>query len=161
LPDARHIYDVFISNARADRELAAQLADRLQRRGLEVWQADQALAPGERWRQPIKEAVDGARLGLVILSRATDASQPMLSAEWMALVESRWQRPDLAFCTLRLGDVEIPPFLRGWQTVQLSSRQPKELDRAANMIADYVRNPQKGPSEDSVRREQLRVIAHP
>ncbi len=62
-------YDVFVSHAWEDRDIAAKLSEVLQREGLEVWFSGCELRPGDRLRRSIDRGVVESRYGLVILSQ--------------------------------------------------------------------------------------------
>ncbi len=59
---------VFFSYAPADRELAAQLAKRLEKDGYEVWLADNRLYPGDNWSLEIGKALEESDAMVVLLS---------------------------------------------------------------------------------------------
>ena len=64
------MWDLFISYASEDRQLAADLAKELQTRGLEVWFDDFALTVGDSIRRSIELGLAQSRFGVVLLSRA-------------------------------------------------------------------------------------------
>ena len=59
---------VFLSYARADREQAEKLADRLREAGLQVWDPEQELLPGSDFTSNLKEALDTAEAVVVLVS---------------------------------------------------------------------------------------------
>lgn len=52
--------NVFISYAPSDRDIADSLADTLSECGLEVWQTDEHVLPGENWAKKVGEALEEA-----------------------------------------------------------------------------------------------------
>lgn len=63
------IYDVFISYAHEDEEIAKSLADMLSKLGLEVWIDELKLKIGDSISQKIGEAIKKSKYGVVVLSR--------------------------------------------------------------------------------------------
>ena len=60
---------VFLSHARKDVVLAAQLAEQLKDRGyFEVWQAFDQIAPGDNWAKITGKALDDAEMMVVLLT---------------------------------------------------------------------------------------------
>jgi hypothetical protein len=126
-------YDVFISHASDDRDVARHLADELRLRGLRPWFDETDLKPGVNWAQQIREAIDHSRFCVVVLSRTSSASKPWISKEWASIQECSWRRPEMPICSLRLEDIEPPPFLREWQSV-LCKRNTSDVRSAADEI---------------------------
>lgn len=60
--------NVFISCASSDQDIADGLADTLSEYGLETWQADKNVMPGENWAKKVGEALEAADALVVILS---------------------------------------------------------------------------------------------
>lgn len=59
---------VFLSYASPDRQLAAELAKRLDKEGYEVWFADDRLFPGDNWSLAIGKALEESDAMVVLLS---------------------------------------------------------------------------------------------
>lgn len=59
---------VFISYAQADREVADSLADKLSQYGLDAWQAEKEVMPGDNWAEKYGQALEEADALVVILS---------------------------------------------------------------------------------------------
>jgi hypothetical protein len=59
---------VFLSYAPADRELARELAKRLENQGCQVWFADGRLYPGDNWSLAIGRALEESDAMVVLLS---------------------------------------------------------------------------------------------
>ena len=74
--------DVFISYAREDQELAKALRDLLADEGWEVWWDDEIVV-GERWARALEQALDRARVVLVLWTEHS--------------VRSRWVRKEAAY----------------------------------------------------------------
>lgn len=69
--------NVFISYAPSDRDIADGLADTLSEYGLEVWQADENVLPGENWAKKVGEALEEADALVVILSADSEGRKNM------------------------------------------------------------------------------------
>jgi hypothetical protein len=63
-------YDVFVSHAWEDRDIARLLSEALQKAGLEVWFSGLELSPGDNLRLSIDRGTASSRYGVVIFSPA-------------------------------------------------------------------------------------------
>ena len=106
------LYDVFISHASDDRDFTRRLADKLMQRGLKVWLNETNLKASENWSTQIRDALEKSRTCIVVLSRTSKESKPGISHEWASIQECSWRRPEMPICSLRVEDVDTPPFLR-------------------------------------------------
>ncbi len=59
--------DVFLSYSKRDEALARALVDTMQQAGVSVWW-DTKLLPGENWERSIREALEGAKIVVVLIS---------------------------------------------------------------------------------------------
>ena len=67
---------VFVSYARADREVVARLLNDLRERGVACWVDEQGLKPGTpSWEQALREAIRAASAVLLVASPASRASR--------------------------------------------------------------------------------------
>lgn len=69
-------YDVFVSHASEDKDVARPLAEALRERGLAVWFDEQELRIGDSLRRKIDQGIARSRFGIVILSA------PFFSKGW-------------------------------------------------------------------------------
>lgn len=113
--------NVFLSYAQPDQKWSERLAHELEAEGVDCWLDSNAASSGKDWESQVRHALDDANVCLVVLSSASRPSVPKLSKEWSAMQESAWQRKDLALCTLKIADVDPPPFLKPWQSLDVSS----------------------------------------
>ena len=96
-------------------------AKELEATGFDCWLDSDDITPGsESGMKRIRRALDDADVCLVVLSKASNPSVPKLSKEWSAMQEVAWKKGDLALCSVKLGDVDPPPFLRKWRTLDVS-----------------------------------------
>ena len=142
--------DIFISSAHEDRETAETLAQAFAEQGCSVWWDDR-LRAGENWDQQIKDAINDARVCVVILSAASSPSRPWISKEWSAMLESSWRRQDLRLCPVRIEDVDIPPFLRKWQSLKLSDTKSDVEDVVDRIISLASQAPDHSADVESER----------
>ncbi len=63
-------WDVFISHAREDKELAIRILQALEQVDLRVWLDRDRLVPGESLKRSIERGISGSKFGLVILSHS-------------------------------------------------------------------------------------------
>jgi hypothetical protein len=124
---------VFISHARGDRNIARQLALRLRERGFSTWVEDEDIEPGMDWGRVLRDAIESSRLCVVLVSDKASPPPRFLSAEWAAIQDSAWRRPDLTVCPVVLDDVDIPVFLRSSQGIRLS-RKGGNIEKAVDDI---------------------------
>ncbi len=59
---------VFLSYAREDLKIAKKIYDDLTDKGVNVWLDDDALLPGQNWRNEITKAIKGSNYFLAVLS---------------------------------------------------------------------------------------------
>jgi len=121
-------FDVFISYASEDKEVARSLWAALSSRGVRCWLDEERLELGENLAQQLQEGIDGSRLCLLLLSRASVSSRPWISREWSLIQSSAWARDDLDILPLLLDRTETPTFLRRWQSLRCD-RQKLNLER--------------------------------
>ena len=69
---------VFISHAHQDADLAARIAQGLQSNGLEAWDADSNLLPGDNWAAGVGRALEESEAMVVLLTPAAIDSQWVL-----------------------------------------------------------------------------------
>ena len=71
----RALVKVFVSHSHADAELAAQVSKALQDEGLEVWNSDVNLLPGDNWAAEVARALEESD-AMVVLMTADALSSP-------------------------------------------------------------------------------------
>src|SRR5260370_30456342 len=73
-------HDVFISHAANDKPFADRICAKLESRGIRCWIAPRDIRPGMSWGSAIIEAIDGARVMLLVFSSRANRS-PQVSRE--------------------------------------------------------------------------------
>ena len=133
----------------------SRLASELKGRGLDVWW-DAKIKPGQRWDEALRRAIDEADACLVLVSEASDPSEPWLSREWSTIQERSWAKPDLRIYPVQLGDANVPPFLRKWRALRLS-KAAGETGTAADRIVALLRYPPPASEADRAREQAART----
>ena len=118
--------DIFISYAQPDEPQALALFERLEARSLSCWIAPRSIEPGVEWAHAIVQAIDDCQLLLLVLSVASNLSDPVMYE--VALAQKR-RRPILP---VRIAAVEPA---RGME-FYLSSRQ--FFDAFPLSVAEYA-----------------------
>lgn len=157
-PVMRGDYDAFISYAWPDKDLVGRLVEELESRQLRVWFDGRSAPAGEDLGRLLSEALDRARACIVVLSPASDPTRSFISKEWSAIQEASWRRDDLKICAVRIGDVELPPFLRKWQSVSLA-QAPLDLGQVADQLVAIIRDSSMRPSQGVLEQERSRAAA--
>ncbi len=74
------IMKVYMSHAHTDAVLAARVSNALENKGLEVWDPDRDLLPGDNWASEIGRALEEADAMVVLLTPAA-ASSPYVKRD--------------------------------------------------------------------------------
>ena len=79
--------NVFISYSREDKDFAWQLAEDLERLGIEIWIDKNDIPISGNWRKAVTEALDLCELMLVIMSPSSKESE-YVTAEWAYFLDN-------------------------------------------------------------------------
>ena len=71
---------VFISHSHIDAELAARVSDALEKSGLQVWDPDRDLLPGDNWASEVARALEESEAMIVLMTPAA-ADSPWVKRE--------------------------------------------------------------------------------
>ena len=71
---------VFISHAHTDAALVARITEALERSGLEVWDADREILPGDNWAGEVARALEESQ-AMVVLLTPDAATSPWVKRE--------------------------------------------------------------------------------
>lgn len=141
-------YDVFISCAHEDQDVARLLAKACTANGLRAWFAPSEMQEGSGTRAAVKKAIDESRLYLVLFSESTKPNNSWLSFEWSAIQKAVWDRDTRAIVPIQVGEeVELPAFLRHWRSLRLDSATP-HLDLQASNIVRFIKSGSPGTKVD-------------
>ena len=123
--------DVFISYARQDRVIAAEIAAQLAAAGLKVFY-DAILAPGDHWDRRIEDELKQAKSVVVIWSRTS--------------VDRQWVRNEARFALhkgnlfpLRIDDCELPLEFNHCQTVSVHANEKGELSGGLSVLTETLK----------------------
>ncbi len=127
----------FISFTRQDAAIAERLAAELERRGVSVFRADQAIAPGESWAARLQEEIAKSSLVFTIVSRASAKSEFVASETALALAEAQKGRTVVIPVIAERG-VELPYFLRQVQALDFTNPSSESVHRALDSVLRYA-----------------------
>jgi hypothetical protein len=152
---------VFISFARDDANVAAQLESVLRRNNIDTWSALD-MAPGEDWTQAIDKKSASAD-GYVFLLGAGASANPQLRAEWRSLLRNDWESKKPLIPVVLEHGAYLPPFLRNRRAILTSN-----LDDAVSDVRYLIEHPtesvdhtheQQSKTEWEKRRNELKDYA--
>lgn len=82
---------IFISRANQDRELARKLIAELVHAGVEVWDPDEQIYPGDNWAEKIGQALESSEAMVVLVSRDALSSGLVAHDVQFALTSGHYQ----------------------------------------------------------------------
>jgi hypothetical protein len=103
---------IFISYSHADKKFIDKLAIQLVRRNVNVWLDRWELSVGDSLLEKVQDAVDGASALLVILSKASSASE-WCKKELSAGLLRELEEKRVVVMPVMLEDCDVPVFARG------------------------------------------------
>ena len=132
---------VFVSHSHADTQLAAQVSKALRDEGLEVWDPDLNLLPGDNWAAEVARALEESD-AMVVLMTADALNSPWVRREMeYALGAKRYSN---RLIPVAVGDREsipaddIPWIVRQLPWVELEDRG--QVPGGVERIADAIRS---------------------
>ncbi len=105
--------DVFISYSADAKKVAESLADSLRKEGVATWSDFANISPGERVYDQLQQALDQARVYLLIVG-PRNLMRESQDREWQGALERTWTDPDKRIIPVLVGHAEAPAFLRNW-----------------------------------------------
>ena len=131
---------VFISHSDSDSPLAARVSRALRKAGLQVWDPDLHLFPGDNWPAEVGRALEESD-AMVVLLTPSSISSPHVKAEMMYALGSKSYRNRLIPVAVggreQLPQGEIPWVVRQLRWVDLPN--PEGGDPEIEPIADALR----------------------
>ena len=133
---------VFVSHSHADAELAARVSEALRNEGLEVWDPDLNLLPGDNWAAEVARALEKSD-AMVVLLTPDAISSPWVRREMVyALGAKRYSN---RLIPVAIGDREripahdVPWIVRQLPWVELEDRGqgPAGVERIADAIRSH------------------------
>ena len=155
---------VFLSYARADRDIVRQVADGLSSSGLRVWFDEGSLKPGAEWVREIERGLDSADFIMFFIS------QHSVQAGWaqkelqIALHRQVSGEQSAVLLPILLERADVPPLLRQIQWLDMTDGN---ISRAVNELVDLVRLYSRSkpiyqfdkPSERGMKFPKSKIIA--
>ncbi len=86
-------FDVFLSHNSKDKPTVRQLAQALQKRGLQVWLDEEQLVPGRPWQEALEEIIQTTRTAAVLVGK--DGLGP-------------WEIPEMRACLSEFVNRRLP-----------------------------------------------------
>ena len=139
--EAQRTMKVFLSHSHADAPLAARVSAALQRSGLEVWDTDLDVLPGDNWAAAVARALEESEAMVVLLTPSAINSPNVRREIEYALGAKRYSNrliPVAVGDRARLPTHEIPWIVRRLPWVELHDRESGHPD--VESIADAIRS---------------------
>lgn len=130
---------VFLSHSHADAPLATRVSEGLQKKGLDVWDPDVDLFPGDNWAAKVARALEESQAMVVLLTRNAVNSSHVKREMAYALGEKRFSNrliPVFVGDRAGLPTHDIPWIIRRMPRVELDDlgNEDTQIDRIANAI---------------------------
>lgn len=121
-------FDVFVSYAKADKDSARELAERLESDGLRIWFDDWRIAPGDSIPLAIMQGLTQSRILVLLMSTAG------LQSDWVTLEANTaiFRDPtnrQRRFIPVKLEDCDVTDTMRHLAFVDWTNRSPTEYQR--------------------------------
>jgi len=131
---------VFLSHAATDQTLARKVSKVLQKSGLDVWDEQSEIFPGDNWAEKIGQALKEANAMVVLLTPAGVKSHSVHREIEYALGEKTYRQrliPVFVGSPEKFQDEEIPWILRRLKSIRLT--ETEQPDEDLQQIADMLR----------------------
>ncbi len=130
---------VFLSHSHADAPLAAKVKSALRTRGLDVWDPDVQLFPGDNWAAKIAQALEQSQAMVVLLTPQADQSKHVMREIEYALGAKNYSHrliPVVVGDRSRIPEHEIPWIVRHlpWLRLNDAGGGDAEVERIATAI---------------------------
>ena len=133
---------VFLSHSHTDAPLATRVSEALQKKGLDVWDPDVDLLPGDNWAAKVARALEESQAMVVLLTPAAVNSSHVKRDMEYALGEKRFSNrliPVVVGDRARLSTHDIPWIVRRLPWVELDD--PRNEDTQIDRITNAIRVP--------------------
>jgi hypothetical protein len=113
--------NVFLCHASDDKPAVRELYQKLQRDGFDPWLDEEALLPGQDWKNEISKAVRNSDAVLVCLSEDSIAKTGYVQKEIRVALDVADEQPEGAIFIIpvKLEDCNVPDRLSAWHWVNL------------------------------------------
>ena len=134
---------VFLSHSHADATLAAKVTAALRTRGLDVWDPDVQLFPGDNWAAEVARALEQSRAMVVLLTpNAVRSKHVMREIEYALGAKSYSHRliPVVVGDRSRIAEHEIPWIVRRlpWLRLNDAGGGDAEVEQIASAIRSHA-----------------------
>lgn len=116
--DTSKRYQVFLSYASADKEIAQRIVDELCQRGVSVWFGAYELQVGDSIAKAIEDAISASDY-LVVLLSPNSVNSVWVRNELAAALSGDLSARDITLLPVVIADCEIPLLLRSYQYLDL------------------------------------------
>ena len=112
---------VFLSYASEDHLQVQKLYRRLKKDGVDPWQDQENLLPGQNWKEAIDKALDETDAIIVCLSQKAVNKEGFIQKEIRRALDLADEKPEgtIYIIPARIEDVDVPKRLSFWQWVDL------------------------------------------
>lgn len=145
MAEASHPLRIFLCHSSDDKQAVRDLYQRLRADGFDPWLDEENLLPGQDWQRKISEAVDGADVVLVCLSRSSITRKGYVQKEIKFALDVADKQPEdtIYLVPLKLEECDIPERLRRWHSVNLfePAGYNRLQDALGYRIASILANP--------------------
>jgi TPR repeat protein len=149
--------DIFISYAREDEAVAAQLRDVLASQGWDVWRDKEGIVTGTAWSASIEQALHSARCVVVLWSDSALHSHFVRD-------EAEIGRNENKLVPVQIGAVELPIGFRGIQTANLvgwdGDTDDPEYRKLVRAIGDRLGKHEDGTPRPPVTSPWRQLATH-
>jgi PHD/YefM family antitoxin component YafN of YafNO toxin-antitoxin module len=150
---------VFIASTSKQRDLAHELAQRIELQGGEPGLVEETIEAGQDWQTAIKSQVERSQAAVVVVSPDSYESS-RVREEWSQIQERIWEDPDFKVVPVIVEDAELPPFLKKWQGVSAAELDTDAIASAVKEIVATEENVRPlSESEQEDVKERYRSIA--
>jgi hypothetical protein len=128
-----HRYQVFLSYARDDNDIARIIADKLREKGIRTWFDMYELAPSDSLASAIQDAISASDYLIVLLSPNSVESR-WVKLELETALAQQFKNRDITLLPVLIADCQIPTSLAAIQYLDLRHDFDHGLDRLAKQI---------------------------
>ena len=134
---------VFLSHSHADAPLAAKVTSALSTRGLDVWDLDAQLLPGDNWAAEVARALEQSEAMVVLLTPQAVQSKHVMREMEYALGSKRYSHrliPVVVGDRSQIPEHEIPWIVRRlpWLHLNHAGGGDAEVERIASAIRNHA-----------------------
>lgn len=131
---------VFLSHTHNDSFLAKKIASALIKKGLDVWNAETEIFPGDNWAEKISDALKESDAMVVLITPKSLQSKIVQREIEYALGDKSYNNrliPVLVGSEESLSSENLPWILQRLQMIRLS--KPEQTDEGINQIAEALK----------------------